>query len=228
MGNKGHISLLVHAICLSTLGSCSVETVNDGIDCDVDIRACYSSLHQEASSGNTQAQFEAFIYVYEHGNELGDFASEAVGFLAEAAGKGHTEAQYNIGYMLLTGTWVDKDREQALIWLQLAANKANPRAQFLVGTDYYKQFLESDDPTDQGQKLEGAIKWLRMSAESGYVGAKSFLGSILVADPEHKEYAIRMLRDAANAGDQRAKDELQQLVESETESWTEIEAEQIH
>ena len=87
------------------------------------------------------------------------------------AEQGHVEAQFNVGYMYVTGQGVGQDREIGVNWYRKAAALGHAKAQFNLGLALLKGEGVSVD-------LGGAVKWLQKAVDQGYAPAQHALGSL--------------------------------------------------
>ena len=175
---------------------------------DESVQAEYRRLAARANSGGGEEKFLVFAHVYRYSALLTDDIDQATDFLVEAAKLDHTEAQYNLGYMLRSGIWFEKDEEVALYWLLLAAQKGYPTAQFWTGVTFLTLSNEMSDEKEQADYRRNAIRWLRRADAAEISEAKYFLGSALIRFPESVDEGIEYLREAAELGNEYAQEEL--------------------
>ena len=96
-------------------------------------------------------------------------AQEGAPMLAirERAAKGNTDAQYLLGFFYASGEGLQRDLNQAKIWLGKAAETGDPRAQNCMGL--------LADPLWYGTRSEGNIKaaaeWYKRAAAQGFPSA---------------------------------------------------------
>ena len=79
----------------------------------------------------------------------------------QAAERGNTQAQFNLGVMYETGRGVRKNDAEAVRWYQKAAEQRDARAQTLLGVMY-------EDGRGVRKKYAEAVKWYQQAAEQGY------------------------------------------------------------
>ena len=169
MGNLGYMYSLGH-----------------GIDRDED-EALYW-LRLAAQHGNKGA-FTAIFKIYEGGygvtgdreevqilydrgkeeKKTGNFA-EAAKWYAEAADCDHLFAQTSLAMLLEEGNGVQKDVEEAAVWLENAAANGEPLAQFRLARMCQTGKIVATD--------EDAVYWYRMAAEQGYAVAQNNLATL--------------------------------------------------
>lgn len=146
---------------------------------------------------------------------------DAVRCFEEAAGKGHANAQNELGQCYLYGRGVVKNTHQALRWLQTAATRDIPKAKYSLGVCYAKGwgvevdearaaklFAEAADKDCAGAQyymarfhqegvtfvkdLEQAKAWYQRAADRGHQKARQAL-----ADLRRSDAAATMVADAA-------------------------------
>jgi len=77
----------------------------------------------------------------------------------KAADEGLDTVQYKVGTFYLSGKGVDKDLDQAKIWLGKAAKQGYPPAQFQLGKLYVIQ---------RNRDYSQALAWLERAQNNGY------------------------------------------------------------
>ena len=129
--------------------------------------------------------------------------SKALELYNEAADKGYVYAQIRLGELYKEGEDVTMDLNRAVYWYTKAAEQdsANPPAVQLSLYECYK---------DLGN-CEEAVRWLMLSAESGYDWAQITLGDCYMNE-ECTSYdsseAVRWYRKAAEQGNECAQYDL--------------------
>ena len=113
-----------------------------------------------------RADLEAGFNAYQRG----DFAT-ALKELQPFAERGHTDAQYYIGFMYHAGKGVTQDLSEAARWYRMAAELGFARAQFNLAVIIF-------DGYDVARDLPEAAKWFRAAAEQGLVKAQSRLAEM--------------------------------------------------
>lgn len=108
------------------------------------------------------------------------------------AEQGDTNAQVWLARSLLRSN----ELEEAIVWLDRAAEKGNAEARTMLGMAYGSGRVVTKSPQE-------AVKWLRLAAESGYPKAEALLGLTLVTEAEvrNEEEGRRWVRKAAADGD---------------------------
>lgn len=124
--------------------------------------------------------------------------------LLSIADAGNSEAQNRIGEMLEFGQGVDRDKQAAFNWYQLAADQGDVSAWHNLGRSY-------NFGTGVEQDYEIAEDWYRQAAERGYTKSLFFLGTLYATDHgSDTSYnsdiiAYAWLQNAADLGDQTAR-----------------------
>lgn len=114
--------------------------------------------------------------------------------LATRAAEGNPAACYEYGHRLLTGHKAPQDKEQAIIWLQRAADKGNIRAAAALGACYTHALGTKPDSTL-------ARKWYTIAAEAGHPHAQISLAEhYLKVTPKDPARAVTYIRYAAMQG----------------------------
>ena len=88
-----------------------------------------------------------------------------------AAELGLADAQYNLGFMFVTGRGVEKDPMLALLWILQAASQGFLKAQFSAGVMYEKGHGVQQDYVE-------AELWYRLAAEQGHADSQCNLGNL--------------------------------------------------
>ncbi|KGK43062.1 hypothetical protein LH51_02885 [Nitrincola sp. A-D6] len=121
--------------------------------------------------------------------------------LAEA---GNSEAQNRVGEMLEFGQGIERDKHEAFIWYQRAADQGEVSAWHNLGRSY-------NFGTGVDQDFEIAEEWYRKAADRGYTQALFFLGTLYATDHGNDDsyssdiIAYAWLHNAAELGDQTAR-----------------------
>ncbi|MEX2257946.1 MAG: tetratricopeptide repeat protein [Woeseia sp.] len=200
---------------------------------NTDVLTKYENLRDLARSGNAESKFDAFIFVYEHASDLQDQAKEAVSFLFESAVAGNLDAQYNLGYLLQTGRWIERDEEKALLWLLEAASRGHITAQVRCGIVYQKKYYEANSDLGHNGNLrrpelrEEAENWFREVISNGrpeqpeVLVATESLGRLLVREKPESDEGWDLLKEAAQLGYEPAIGTLRALMPALRESASE-------
>lgn len=112
-----------------------------------------------APPGAALADVAAGLHAYRNG----DYATARRELWRPAALEGNAEAAYTLGLMHRDGKGVDRDGEQALKWLRIAAALGDGRAMLALGRAY-----ERGDPARRDKTR--AMAWYRLAADHLPVG----------------------------------------------------------
>jgi hypothetical protein len=146
--------------------------------------------------------FEDGIAAYDQG----DYATAMKTFRTLAA-NGNASATYNVGVMYFNGQGVEKDIDQAIVWLEKAADEGSVDSQVRLGVIYV---VGRDVPNDYSR----ALTLFKEAAYQGdplgqfYLGRMYELGLGTEKDPDS---ARGWYRVAASQGEPLAKERLGQL-----------------
>jgi TPR repeat protein len=158
--------------------------------------------------------------------------------MLERAETGDAQARFEIALAYLDGGTVEPEREKALHWLTLAADRGHPRAQSALGHMWMSGGLVSssearegwwvEDPVDDGEALpapdddanaEIGLEWLRKAAGLGEVDAMERLALALergeAGEPDPAS-AVRWYRKPAQEGSLRAQVRLAGILDAGT------------
>lgn len=132
-------------------------------------------LEPLADAGDTEALYWTGV-MYSQGQGYARDCQEAAFRYEQAAGQGHAEAAFSLGFMLYYGAGASAadcemipDREKAAPWLLQAAKAGKAHAQFLVGRMH---------STGNGltRSMDDAFDWLEKAANAGLREAQFDLG----------------------------------------------------
>ena len=173
------------------------------------LRQSYDTLYKiSADMGCCDAAiYLGLRFMKTYNNALGfshadTYYQMAVDYLETAAYQGNTEAQYNLGKMLL-----NRSQPKAKKWLNHAALKGNVPSQLLLGqlcgpteegNHWYR--LAADQGSTEAQcilgcrfessnKLDDAVSWFRLAALSNHFVAKEYLLDLLTNHPDLRQDA---------------------------------------
>lgn len=153
-----------------------------------------------AELGYTKAQFNTGV-CYEKGRGISQDIEKAMHYYAQAATKGHAQAQYRYAKLLLTsrGQLCEDELKIATKLLEEASAAGLTKAQLCLASVYSRK------PEEDGNK---SVLYLQMAAESGDNTALLFLGQCCekgLGVPQSLTKATEYYRQAAKAGNERAK-----------------------
>jgi TPR repeat protein len=115
-------------------------------------------LRPLADQGNARAQFNLGV-MYERGQGVPQFDTEAVQWYRLAADEGYAHAQSNLGVMYYAGHAVPQNDREAFKWIRRAAEQGQANAQGNLGLMYAKG---RGDPQDVAR----AYMWSSVASEA--------------------------------------------------------------
>ena len=163
---------------LLVLVGCSDAGTSSDIVQPLAIGSELSELIRDAEQGIADAQYDLAIE-YFNGDQIAQDYDVAKSLYLKAAEQGHRDAQYNLGVMFLTGDGANKNLDEAIRWLEMAANnlelgsaiQGDPDAQYILGMLYY-------DGEEVAEDMELARYWLEKSSFNGNDDAKILLDEL--------------------------------------------------
>ncbi len=183
--------LLAVAVCCSGLNA---QTTSAVPEVQVD-----PGLVAKAKSGdaNSQAILGA---AYASGSRSPLKDSQALFWLATAAGQGNSAAETILGEFFYEGRGVEADRSKAAIWYRKAADQGNAEAQYNLG-------LLLHDGLGVPQDLPLSAHWIREAAEQGMAEAELSLAKVYATGAgvtTDDSLAVVWYRKAAEQGNAEA------------------------
>lgn len=182
----------------------------DGQGTEKDLVKAKKWLNQAAENGFIKARQalrdllakDSSEYEYTAGKSRFRF-SPVTRYEADAQ-SGDVVAQFKLGMMYIKGDILDKNPEQALKWLRLAAQGNNTEAQLALGELLYKGF-------DVDRDFVESAKWFQLAATSGNAMAQYQLANMYrkgIGLPKDSKMAGVWYRKAAKQGHAKAIDNL--------------------
>lgn len=154
--------------------------------------------------------------LYEDGKGVAKDYTKAKEWFEKAAAKGDGDSMANLGYFYHNGYGVNKDYLQAKSWYEKGAAKGNAWAMRNLGLLY-------DNGNGVDYNWNEAVKWYRKASENGYSSATRLLGEFYLFGvggvPKDVAYAKQLFQQAADDGDQTAKDHLKVLSDIEKKNY---------
>lgn len=132
---------------------------------------------------------------------------KAFEYFEKAANAGSAEAMYDLGYLYYSGEGVEKSYDLALKWYEKAADLGNLRAMYKLGL-FYEQ-------VDDRKDFEKAVLWYQKAADKGDMYAQCNLGILYytgLGAAKNKDIALKLLKDSADQGYERAEDMLTSIM----------------
>ncbi len=125
----------------------------------------------QAQDGDVQSQAIVGDF-YREGKGVAANPAQALDWLAKAAVRGHTGAQYALGRMYEKGPGTEIDYSKAARWYKAAAELGgHPDAQYALGRLYFNGRGVLHD-------YAKAVKWYRRAADQGHPDAQYIVGSM--------------------------------------------------
>nr|WP_306300129.1 SPOR domain-containing protein [Erythrobacter sp. LQ02-29] len=136
-------SLIVAASLLAISGTAHAD-VKAGVDAweAGDYPRAVAEWREPAERGDADAQFN-LAQAYRLGRGVEKNLQQAESYYAKAAVQGHLKAADNLGLVLFQ----DGRREQAMPYIVTAADRGDPRAQYLLGIEHFNGDLVEQDWT---------------------------------------------------------------------------------
>lgn len=181
------------------LGDCYYYGYGTPIDYEEAAR-WYKDAADNHGIGNS-AHSLAFMYFNGDGVEKDE--RKAVDYFLIAAHAGITQAQCIISDEYRSGRFFQQDYEEARKWMERAATKGDPEAQFMLGRYYVGGYGFDDE-----QKL---YEWVSKAAEQGHVEAEYVVGGCFkygMGVAEDSVQANKWFSKAAESGHALAQYEL--------------------
>lgn len=155
----------------------------------------FNWMRASAIGGYVDAQFS----LSRHYSRAKD-SEQTLYWLNEAAGQGHREAQYFLGYALDQGKGAKQNREQGFEWLLRSAEGGFIPAQVGVG----RKYLSGDGVPTNGAEAQ---RWLQIAAQSGSAEAMTSLAKGHLAGDVvelNEALALNLLQKAVQRGSPKA------------------------
>ena len=146
-----------------------------------------------------QPQYDRYVLQdYDNGKahaQKGEFEA-ALECFRKAAMEQHIEAQFEVGYAYSIGRGAKMDTEEAMIWLEMAANQSHLESQYLLGCNLLLS-----------QREHEAVTWLRKATDAGHTEAALQLASCYeegMGVEQDPTKAAQLVRRCAEQGVPRA------------------------
>lgn len=179
-----------HASASHTLGM----LYQTGVGVPKDPEAAEYWFKLAAQQGNKDASADLGNLVLRDGDPA-HVGEQVMASYRELAEKGDLLAAFNFGVCLAQGVGIEKNEEQALVWLKRAAEK-------VVNAQYwYGQMLVAGRGTDEN--LEEGRSWIQKASEAGMVDAQVTYADMLVrgeGGPKNHHLALELYEKAAESG----------------------------
>ena len=181
------------AACLLALGAPALADVKAGVDAwsAGDYATAVREWSGPAQAGDADAQFN-LAQAYRLGRGVDADKAQAEALYAAAAAQGHVQASDNYGLMLFE----DGRREAAMPYIEAAAGRGDPRAQYLLGVAHFNGDLaEKDWPR--------AYALLTLANNSGLPQARAAMAQmdefVPLADRQQAQVLAQQIKSEADA-----------------------------
>jgi cell division septation protein DedD len=193
IGNSKHVGMALCAAMAVGLAAPASADVKDGVDAWS--RGDYAAAVREwvvpAQAGDADAQFN-LAQAYRLGRGVDTDLAQAEALYARAAAQGHVQAADNYGLMLFQR----EQREQALPYIEAAATRGDPRAQYILGIAHFNGDLVAKD-------WQRAYALLTLANSTGLPQAKGALAQmdeyIPLGDRQAAQVLAAQLKSEAEA-----------------------------
>jgi len=164
------------------------------------------SLKSKVNKGDADAMYSwAAITALGFSNQLA--VNQALDFLKKAVDKKHIPSMIELGLLYLNGTIVEKNKEKANYYLQMAKNLSSKEAEIRIA---FAKILEKGNTDD----FENEISLLQKLSSEGSVFAQTALAYCYekgIGVNEDKAVAVKLYRGASQRGNQSASNSLKRL-----------------
>ena len=168
------------------------------------------SLHRRAAEKHHIGSMRRLADMLRRGEGGERDLADAAHWLEAAADRGDRDAQFTLGVAHAVGDGVPFDLVRAAEWSQRAAEAGHPAAKVNIGRFQMQGTGTTRDPAS-------ALRWLSSALDDGEPAAVVALGELFAfwADPPDHPRARLLFERAVQLGDQRARDLLRRLDETE-------------
>ena len=156
----------------------------DGIQKDERLGAKW--LREAADEGDVKAQYNIAVAL-SNGYGVNVDKPAAFEYYLKAAHQNFLLAQSAVISCYLHGEGVRKSANEALRWVEILANRGDPRACFMMAKYYFKKAEALEDTEDVSELIHYGMEYLQTSAEAGSLPALYTFGGILVASGQTVE-----------------------------------------
>lgn len=164
------------------------------------------ALKVKVNQGDADAMYSwAAITALGYSNQIA--IQQALDFLKKAVEKRHIPSMIELGLLYLNGTLVEKNKEKALSFLQMAKSLGSTEAEVRIA---FASILEKNSE----QNFSNEIKTLQKLSGEGSVFAQTVLAYCYekgIGVNEDKAYAVKLYRNASQRGNQSAFNSLKRM-----------------
>ena len=193
IGKSKHVGMALCAAIAAGLAVPAAADVKDGVDAwsRGDYAAAVREWVAPAQAGDADAQFN-LAQAYRLGRGVDTDLAQAEALYARAAAQGHVQAADNYGLLLFQR----EQRDQALPYIEAAATRGDPRAQYILGIAHFNGDLVAKD-------WPRAYALLTLANSTGLPQAKGALAQmdeyIPLADRQAAQVMATQLKSEAEA-----------------------------
>ncbi|MDP4574427.1 SPOR domain-containing protein [Qipengyuania sp. G39] len=193
IGKSKNVGMALCAAIAASLAVPASADVKDGVDAwsRGDYAAAVREWVAPAQAGDADAQFN-LAQAYRLGRGVDTDLAQAEALYARAAAQGHVQAADNYGLLLFQR----EQREQALPYIEAAATRGDPRAQYILGIAHFNGDLVAKD-------WGRAYALLTLANSTGLPQAKGALAQmddyIPLADRQAAQVLASQLKSEAEA-----------------------------
>ncbi len=134
---------------------------------------------------------------YLNGKYVARNMPHGIELLKSAANQGSASAARKVGWNAINGTGMERSEQEAVKWYELAAERCDREAQFILSqANWYFPSVEIDE--------KQRFHWLAESARRGHLSGMANLGWRMILhkdDPEIAKRGCQMIYHAAHRGD---------------------------
>ncbi|TBW28253.1 protein kinase [Gramella sp. KN1008] len=203
-----------HAIAMNNLG----KLYRNGKHVFRDYKKAMDYFKMAANKGNGESMNTIGV-MYENGEGVNMDYGKAAEWFERAYNNGDEWGAYNLGQLYYEGKGFAKNKSKAFEWFLKAADKGHTDAMCYIGNIY-------GNTEEKGYNWEKAREWYEKAANKGNRWGKRELGEFYlfgvggVSQDQNK--AKRLFREAANAGDDKAKTYLQVISDIENNKYYQL------
>jgi len=134
-----------------------------------DIVGALPALRRSADAGHAAAQAQLAEIL-----DAAEFDEQAVVYYRKSAAQNHVEGQFGLGSMYAKGEGVERDPQQARLWLARAAEQGHAQAINVLAHAYMNGGL---GVSDEERSSEAALAWLKRAAANNYLPILDYLAA---------------------------------------------------
>lgn len=157
-------------------------------------------------SSSAKDKYALFQRIFQNADSTREEKTAALKYLGEAAEAGLSEAQFELGVVILNGKWLANDLNRAIGWFMAAAEQDHAVAQMTVGGLLYEVAIDEHDSDTRTLLMENSVYWLQLAVKRNdlsaddHLLAKTYLGRSLTYLSPTDLNGWQILKSAACAG----------------------------